>query len=219
MSAQRSVGDGGSAHDGGAAGAESAPARRSPGRPRSAEAHQAILTATVELLAEQGLRGLSIEAVAARAGVGKTTIYRRWDSKDELVADAAAMVPPPHLPPDQGSLIGDLGAIAAVQQARLESTQLPRLLPRVLSDSADDPELHALIVERAVQPLRAMIGEVVRRAIERGELRPDLDVEATVDVLHALPVYRILIHGGDLQRALAPLPGLFALLIEGLGPR
>jgi hypothetical protein len=89
----------------------------------------------------------------------------------------------------------------------------------VLSDSADDPELHALIVERAVQPLRAMIAEVVRRAIERGELRPDLDVEATVDVLHALPVYRILIHGGDLQRALAPLPGLFALLIEGLGPR
>src|SRR6266496_6782642 len=61
---------------------------RKPGRPRSAQAHKAILDATLELLAEGGFQGLSIEAVAARAGVGKTTIYRRWPSKNELVMDA-----------------------------------------------------------------------------------------------------------------------------------
>jgi len=61
---------------------------RKPGRPRSAQAHKAILDATLELLAEEGFHGLSIEAVAAKAGVGKTTIYRRWPSKDELVMDA-----------------------------------------------------------------------------------------------------------------------------------
>ena len=61
---------------------------RKPGRPRSAQAHKAIIDATLELLAEEGFQGLSIEAVAAKAGVGKTTIYRRWSSKDELVMDA-----------------------------------------------------------------------------------------------------------------------------------
>ena len=66
---------------------ERSPAR-APGRPRSAQAHRAILDATIELFVESGYEGLSIEGVAARAGVGKTTIYRRWSSKEDLIVDA-----------------------------------------------------------------------------------------------------------------------------------
>ncbi|HEY6780094.1 MAG TPA: TetR/AcrR family transcriptional regulator [Thermoleophilaceae bacterium] len=204
------------------AGAGRAPASgpsRSPGRPRSEEAHQAIVAATIELLPEHGLRGLSIEAVAARAGVGKTTIYRRWNSKEELVADAVALLRPPLTPPDQGSLLADLQLLADIQRERLEFTSIPRIVPRVLSDAADDPELHALIYERAVEPLREMIAEMVRRAISRGEIRADADVEAIVDILHAIPVYRIVM-GTDLAEALAPVPGRYIpLLLEGLAPR
>ena len=94
-------------------------AARGRGRPRSPEAHLAILTATLQLLGEQGFRGLTIEGVAERAGVGKTTIYRRWPSKTELVAEAIAQIRPPSAPPDSGSLEGDLGGLMREQQERV----------------------------------------------------------------------------------------------------
>jgi AcrR family transcriptional regulator len=197
---------------------EDAPARPR-GRPRSEEAHRAILTATIELLPEHGLTGLSIEAVAAHAGVGKTTIYRRWSSKEELVADALALIRPPGPPPDQGSLIADLEILIGSQRDRLASTPIPRILPRLLGESSGDPALHALFVERALEPIRDILRELARRATERGELRADLDVETVVDILHALPVYRILLMGEDIGRALEPIPRVYVpLLLTGLGP-
>ena len=195
--------------------AEQAPTRR-PGRPRSEEAHEAILNATVELLAEHGLKGLTIEAVAARAGVGKTTIYRRWDTKNELVAEALARLRPPGAPPDAGSLMGDLGALVALQRERLEASVLPRALPRLLGEAIDDPEFHAQIVARAVQPIRDILAELVRRGIERGELRADLDVEAVVDVLHAAPIYKLLLGGGSMD-AVSDVPQrIVPLLLQGV---
>jgi AcrR family transcriptional regulator len=194
--------------------AETAP--RGRGRPRSEEAHRAILAAVVQLLAEHGLSGLTIEAVAARAGVGKTTIYRRWDTKNDLVLEAMEQLRPPGPPPDTGSLIGDLDLLVAVQRERLESTPLPRVIPRVLGESLDDPDLHAQIVERAVEPIRAILGEIVRRALDRGELREDLDVETMVDILHASPIYALLMARGALD-AVAGVPGrVVPLLLEGV---
>jgi AcrR family transcriptional regulator len=194
--------------------AETAP--RGRGRPRSEEAHRAILAAVVELMSEHGLGGLTIEAVAARAGVGKTTIYRRWETKNELVLEAMEQLRPPGPPPDTGSLIGDLDLLVAVQRERLESTPLPRVIPRVLGESLDDPDLHAQIVERAVEPIRAILGEIVRRALDRGELREDLDVETMVDILHASPIYALLMARGALD-AVAGVPGrVVPLLLEGV---
>jgi AcrR family transcriptional regulator len=199
------------------AGAPAAPARRR-GRPRSEKAHRAILEATIELLGAQGLRGLTIEAVAARAGVGKTTIYRRWESKSELVADAVSLLRPPGAPPDAGSLVEDMRALADTQRGRLAGTRIPGVVPRVLSESADDPEFHRVLMERAVEPIRAIVREIVERAVERGELRHDLDVEAVVDVLHAIPVYRILMSGGAIE-AVAPVPDRYIpMLLKGLAP-
>lgn len=194
------------------------PARKR-GRPRSAEAGQAILQATIELLPEQGLTGLSIEAVAARAGVAKTTIYRRWATKDDLVADVMSQLPPPGPVPDTGSLEGDMTALVAVQRKRMSGSALPRILPRLLADAGENPELHALLLERAVRPVREMLAAIARRAVERGEVRDDLDMEALVDVLHGVAVYRILMGGGDLS-GLADVPArIVPLLLRGIGRR
>src|SRR5260370_35342567 len=84
---------------------------RKPGRPRSAQAHKAILDATLELLAEEGFQGLSIEEVAARAGAGKTTIYRRWSSKEELVMEAIRQVQIEVPVMDTGNFRNDLAAL------------------------------------------------------------------------------------------------------------
>ncbi|HEX3276914.1 MAG TPA: TetR/AcrR family transcriptional regulator [Thermoleophilaceae bacterium] len=188
---------------------------RRPGRPRSEEAEQAILDAVLELLPEHGLKGLSIEAVAAQAGVGKTTIYRRWATKPELVVAALSRLRPPAAPPDTGSLAGDLGGLVAIQQERLAPTALPRLVPRVLADSIDDPELHAEMVKQVVGPLRAILRELIGRAIERGEVREDVDVEALVDVLHGAPVYKLLMSGGDMSVLIDIPTRIVPLLLQG----
>jgi AcrR family transcriptional regulator len=186
------------------------------GRPRSEEAHRAILAAVVELLPEHGLKGLTIEAVAAHAGVGKTTIYRRWGTKNELVLEAIEQLRPPGPPPDTGSLIGDLDALVAVQRERLEASQLPRVIPRVLGESLEDDELHAQIVERAVDPIRAVLGQIVRRAIDRGEVREDLDVETMIDLLHGSAVYRLLMAGGAIEAVSGVPERVVPLLLDGI---
>jgi AcrR family transcriptional regulator len=191
-------------------------APRGRGRPRSEEAHRAILAAVVELLAEHGLGGLTIEAVAARAGVGKTTIYRRWDTKNELVLEAMEQLRPPGPPPDTGSLLGDLDALVALQRGRLEASQLPRVIPRVLGESLEDPDLHAQIVERAVKPIRGILEEILRRALDRGELREDLDLDTLVDVLHAIPVYKLLMAGGAMEAVSGVPERVVPLLLEGI---
>jgi AcrR family transcriptional regulator len=192
-----------------------APAR-GRGRPRSEEAHRAILAAVVELLPEQGLAGLTIEAVAVRAGVGKTTIYRRWKTKNELIVAAIEELRPPEEPPDTGSLVGDLSAVVAAQRQRLATSSLPRVLPRVLGEAMENPELHAEIVSRAIEPIRRMLATAIERAIERGELRDDLDVEAMIDILHAIPVYKLLVGRGDI-RVLADVPQrTLPMLLEGV---
>jgi AcrR family transcriptional regulator len=197
------------------AGAAEAPAR-GRGRPRSEEAHRAILEAAIDLMSEHGLGGLTIEAVAARAGVGKTTIYRRWDGKNDLVLEAVELLRPPGPPPDTGSLIGDLDALVAIQRERLEATRLPRIIPRVLGEAVEDPELHAQIVERAVQPIRDVLTTVVQRAVDRGELRDDVDVDTVVDVLHAFPVYKLLLARGAMEAVEGVPKRIAPLLLEGV---
>jgi AcrR family transcriptional regulator len=192
-----------------------APAR-GRGRPRSEEAHRAILAAVVELLPEQGVRGLTIEAVAARAGVGKTTIYRRWKTKNELIVEAIEQLRPPGSPPDTGSVAGDMEAMVKLQRERLEASQLPRIVPRVLAEAMEDPELHAEIIARAVLPIRGMLTEIVERGVERGELREDLDVEAFVDVLHAVPVYKLLMSGGAMESIAAIPERVVPMLLAGV---
>ena len=178
------------------AGAEEAPAR-GRGRPRSQKADQAILDATLRMLGTQGVAGTTIEGVAADAGVGKTTIYRRWPTKTDLILAAISDLVPPGDPPDTGTMAGDMAALADTQRRRLAGSGLSGIVPRVLAESMGDPELHQDFVDRVVGPFRDMLRLFIERGIDRGELRPDLEVEPLVDLLHAIPIYRILMSRGD----------------------
>jgi AcrR family transcriptional regulator len=200
------------------AGAEEAPAR-GRGRPRSEEADQAILAATLRMVGTVGVAGTTIEGVAAEAGVGKTTIYRRWETKTELIVAAVSQMAPGGDPPDTGSLPGDLKALADLQRERLAGTGLLAVAPRVLAESMNDPELHQGFLDNVINPLRGLIRTIIERGIERGELRPDLEVEPLVDILHAIPIYRILMSRGD-PDSVRQVPGAYLpLLAPGIRAR
>jgi AcrR family transcriptional regulator len=159
---------------------------RRPGRPRSARADAAIAQATFEMLMEHGFTGLSVEAVAERAGVSKATIYRRAASKAELVITAiestGLRLPEP---PDTGSFRGDLLALGRQQAREAKQSGVPVLtFPRVLAEAAlSAPELHRVLKKGIVDPRTSVVEQLVRRGMERGELRADLDVEMTVHLL------------------------------------
>ncbi|HEX2316591.1 MAG TPA: TetR/AcrR family transcriptional regulator, partial [Thermomonospora sp.] len=193
------------------------PAAR-PGRPRSARAEQAILAATIDLLAEEaGVAAVSIEAVAARAGVGKTTIYRRWPNKEKLIVDALATIKHPIPEPAGRSAREDLLTLARAlgqEQARKHG----RCFWNVLGGADRHPELLERYRREVIEPRREVIRGVLRRGMESGELRADLDV----DVAIALLVGSMTLQG----RALAPMQSLppdFAeqvvdSLLRGLAP-
>ena len=172
---------------------------RRSGRPRSARADDAIRQATIEGLLADGYGGLSIERVAAAAGVGKTTIYRRFAGKAELVADAlAARVGPPPMP-DTGRFRGDVRE-AFRQGFSDERVALGTvLLPRILGDASRSPELAEIVDRTFLGPRREAALAAIRRGVERGELRPDLDLESAVDLLVGAIVYRLLYSGGDIS--------------------
>jgi len=162
------------------------------GRPRSPEAHRAILEATLDLLVEGGFRALSMDAVAALAGVGKATIYRRWRSKNELVAAAIETLSAAIDLADTGSLRGDYLALAR-QAMGTATTPLSTIVPRLLAEAAGDPDLHAIFLEHLVRPRRRALHTLVRRAEERGEIRAGLDHEVVIDLLAGPIMYRLLL--------------------------
>lgn len=162
----------------GAGGAAPAPPR---GRPRSAHAHQAILDATLRLLAEVGYEKLAVGEVAAVADVGKATIYRRWPSKAPLVIEAFSQLPA-LVTPDTGNLLEDLTALLRSFARILETTPLPRVLPILAAECMHDPELSKLFMPMS-NARRQPLLDVLRRAIARHELPRDLDIEAAADLI------------------------------------
>jgi AcrR family transcriptional regulator len=147
---------------------------RKPGRPRSARAHQAILDATLQLLAEEGYRGLSLEQVAARAGVGKTTIYRRWSSKQDLVIEAVTQITrnPPIV--ETGNVRADLLTALRDSLAAMPSITTQVLL-RLVGEMGSTPELFRAFMEQAVAPDILMSVQLIQHGQARGEIRADLD--------------------------------------------
>ena len=157
---------------------------RTAGRPRSSEADQAILATTLRLLVEQGYDAMSIEGVAAAAGVGKTTIYRRYPSKRELVVAAvSSLAESVWPPPDSGDLRADLLAFMREMYAALAQGPGFALLGTLLVHERDDPELIALFRQRIVQPRMEIVAGLLRRGIARGEVRADAPVEVAVQML------------------------------------
>ena len=150
---------------------------RRPGRPRSEQAEQAIIEATLDLFAEQGFEGVCVEAVAARAGVGKATIYRRWPNKEELLLAAFGSLKSPFPEPKGVSVRDDLLAMVQVMCADKADPRKARRYALLLGEGDKYPRLMARYKETVVQPRREAMRAVIRHGVETGELRPDTDVE------------------------------------------
>ncbi len=187
------------------------------GRPRDARTNRAILRATLELIAERGVHGFRTQDVAARAGVGKGAIYRRYRSKDDLVmASVAALVDEEIVVPDTGSTRADLDALMH-EAVELYGGSLPgRLMPNLVSAMAERPELARAVREGFLIRRRQALTAVLRRGVERGDLRRDVDLELALDVLGGPLFYRLLITGGPLDERLAD--GVTELIMRGFAP-
>ena len=150
---------------------------RRPGRPRSERAEQAILDATLEAIGEYGVDGVRCEDVAARAGVGKATLYRRWPGKEDLLIAAFASLKTP-LPQGRGeSARADLTAMLDVMAKDAEDPRYARQFALLHGEGQRYPRLVARYKEQVVEPRRELIRSALRRGIASGELRPDTDVE------------------------------------------
>jgi AcrR family transcriptional regulator len=157
-------------------------ARAGAGRPRAADADASILEAALELLEKHGYGGLSIDAVAAAAGVAKTTIYRRWPSKPALLAAAAAPLYSQLVQaPDTGSLRQDLVTLLGISRS-LMMGRAGRILHILIRASAEHPEL-AEPLQSAMYQRRQLYHTVLNRALARGELRADVDQDLLTDLL------------------------------------
>jgi len=151
------------------------------GRPRSEEAHQAILQATLELLSEVGFSALTVEGVASRAGVGKATIYRRWPSKLPLVVEAFGQLPALE-DADTGSLAGDLKTMLRHYLELFHTTPLAAVLPSLSGERAHNPQLSEHF-DPVMKGRRSPLTRAFERARERGEVPADLDLELAADLV------------------------------------
>lgn len=164
------------------------------GRPRSEQADHAILRAATDLLAERGLPGMSIEEVAARAGVGKATIYRRWPTKGALALDAFLALYRGQQPePDTGTLRGDLLAALRSWVRAVTRTPAGRMLAGLIAAVQHDPDLAADWRETVIAPLRARHTVMLDRAIARGEIPADTDKDVVLDLLFGAAYHRLLL--------------------------
>jgi AcrR family transcriptional regulator len=165
------------------------------GRPRSQKAHNAILEAAAELLLNRGLTAVSMDAVAARAGVSKATIYRWWPTKQILALDALyhewAGVPAAR---DTGSLRGDLLSLLRPWARLARRRPYGRAIAALITEAQADPVFADQYRARFVEPRRDQARTIFRRAIERGEIPANTKIEVALDLLYG-PIYHRLLHG------------------------
>lgn len=184
---------------------------------RGERTRKAILDATREMLAEGGVRALTVEGVAARAGVAKTTIYRRWRGKDELaLAVLVDMVESVSSTPDLGDARHEFVRFVGNAVKILSTTLMGRVMQGLVSDLATDPYLASAFRARVVALRINETRRVIGRGIARGELRADANVELVHELLFGPVYYRLLLSGGALDSRFvdqivdAVLPGLMA---------
>ena len=185
---------------------------RRPGRPRSEEADRAIEAAALELLVRDGL-SLSSEGVAARARVGKSTIYRRWPAKEHLVFAVLDRLPP-LLPVNRGRLLGELLEMHAKAARTVEADPMREVLAMLPGEVAAHPELRdsmRLFEEKRRVPMRT----VLERAVSRGELPRGVNIELAIDFIQG----SMMIRGYLLAQPLNPdwMGEMLRTLIRGLG--
>jgi AcrR family transcriptional regulator len=192
-------------------------AERSIGRPRDMRVDRTILEATLELIAERGVYEFRTDDVAARAGVGKGAIYRRYRSKDDLVTAAiAASVSEEIAVPDTGSTRADLLVLMRDAVDLYRRGSAARLMSNLLAAMAQRPELARSVKDGFLAGRRAALADVLRRGVERGDLRPDLDIALALDVLGGPLFYRLLVTGEPMDDRFAE--SVADLILRGFAP-
>jgi len=169
------------------------------GRPRSKQFDESILAATLELAGEVGIKGMSMDELAQRAGVSKATIYRRWPSKEILVLQALQSAMQPLDDVDTGGVVEDLRLCLGQMIARMsKKDRMNDVLPHLIEMATHDTTLRSS-VDDYVQNRRVPVLKVLERAIGRGELPADTDIELVLDALLGPLIYRRLLSGGVLD--------------------
>jgi AcrR family transcriptional regulator len=183
---------------------------------RSERSRRAILTAATDLVHEVGYRKLTIEAIAARAGVGKQTIYRWWPSKGAVVLDgflAAVNENPDDLSlPDTGDVAADLRGVVRAIVAELADPTLSGTTRALMTEMQDDPEFADMVRERLLAPQLDAIADRLRTAQQAGQLRADLDLPVAVELIVGPLYHRWLLRT-------APLTGAYADTVTALALR
>jgi AcrR family transcriptional regulator len=190
--------------------------RQPPGRPRRRATDRAILNGALELVAERGYDGLTMEGIAARAGVAKTTVYRRWSSRDEVLEAASEQFVTEIGVPDTGTIRGDL--LELLENAVRVYSGLPgRVMPGLVSAMAQQPSLARRVRGGFLASRRGVLRAVLHRGIERGELRPEIDIELTLDLLGGPLMYRLLVTGQEVDPETAAR--LVDTLLQGIAEK
>jgi AcrR family transcriptional regulator len=189
------------------------------GRPRDPGRDEAIIDASIDVLVRDGYDRLSMEGVAAAAGVGKATVYRRWSSKAELVIDAMASLKPAIDTIDTGSLEGDIELLTAASCSP-HSQRLFEVMVSICSALPREPELLEAFQTRFTEPRIARTTRVLERARDRGELGAEVDIAMAASLVPSLMLQRALMTGRPAGRAYAEqVVGSVLLPVLGRPPR
>ncbi|MGE2689408.1 TetR/AcrR family transcriptional regulator [Mycolicibacterium pulveris] len=171
------------------------------GRPRDPRIDGAVLEATVALLAETGYAGLSVDAIARRAGTSKPAIYRRWPSKAHVVHEAVFPLGAATDLPDTGSVDGDVRKILRRTVAVLTTPAARAALPGLVGEMAADPSLHAALLERFGHILGRGLTDWLDAAVARGEVRPEVTAPDVVDAIAGITFLALITHADTLDDA------------------
>jgi AcrR family transcriptional regulator len=190
------------------------PTSRTRGRPRSEQAHRAILKAALVELGKTGFRLLTVDSVAARAGVGKMTIYRRWPNKAALVMDAFLTLVGPETEFPAAPRALERIRLQLHIQAQFFQGRFGGMIRALLGEAQFDPDLAQAFRDRWIIPRRQMPRQLLEEAVRQGDLRADIDVETAIDALYGPLYYRLQIGTGPLSSAFAET--VFQQVLTGL---
>lgn len=171
------------------------------GRPRNTEAEKAIIAAAYDLLLENGFGAVTVEKIAERAKVSKATIYKWWPNKAAVVMDSFLSAAMSRLPvPDTGSVINDI-VIQVTNLAKFLTSREGKVINELIAEGQFDLKLAEEYRSRYFNPRRLDSRRILERGVDRGELKNDLDIELSIDLIYGPLFYRLLVTGEKLDES------------------
>jgi AcrR family transcriptional regulator len=189
---------------------------RPRGRPRSPEVHDAILGAAIDLIREVGYDAVTMDGIAARAGVGKAALYRRWPSKEALVVEALGRLVAAMPVPDTGTLVDDVRLVMTVHRHMYADPASGQLLSGLVAAMARSQSIAHAMRSGFVATRHEALRVVLARGVARGELRRDVDLDLVVEMLNAPLFYRYLFSGRAVDESL--VNEVTASVLRGFAP-